>query len=213
MKMSDTNAYVRVMEEIKRRTAAIAMLLDIKKNLDGLPIVVRAESAALQFRMILELVAFGSLSANKDLFTDQMSRFKGHWHPDEILRHLERLNPNFYPKPFETVTHEGDSILENVPLKEPYLTKEMLPTVYGKCGAILHAKNRVERPVQDYRAIFRQILDWMNLVRNLLNQHEIFLLGDEHFHVVQMTTHEKDSVHIYTFEKTNIPNPRAARRE
>ena len=62
----DINAYIAVMEEIKRRTKVVFAL-----HARTINVVYRAthvESMVLQVRMITELVALASLAANKSLF-------------------------------------------------------------------------------------------------------------------------------------------------
>src|SRR3546814_13621578 len=98
MRIRDTMPYVKVMEEIKRRTFVINACLEDETNLTGPP---RVELAALQLRMTLELIALGSLAANKELFELQSMRFEKHWHQSEIIKDLEKLNPSFYTVPFK----------------------------------------------------------------------------------------------------------------
>src|SRR3546814_11338315 len=96
MRSRDTMPYVKVMEQIKRRTFVINACLEDEKNLTGPP---RVELAALQLRMPLELIELGSLAATKELFELQSMRFEKHWHPSEIIKDLDKINPSFYPVP------------------------------------------------------------------------------------------------------------------
>lgn len=53
------------METVKLRTALIEDIMKGKCNLPDVPLI---ESAALQFRKVLELIAFGSLVANEKVY-------------------------------------------------------------------------------------------------------------------------------------------------
>ena len=67
------------------------------------------ESMVLQVRMITELIALGSLAANKPLFEENLQKFKNLYHPKEILRDIEKLNPKFYPEPIVEIQAKDDS--------------------------------------------------------------------------------------------------------
>ena len=53
----------------------------------------------LQVRKILELVALSSLVANSKLYTKTYEDFARHYNAELILRDLERINSDFYPRP------------------------------------------------------------------------------------------------------------------
>lgn len=199
MEIKDTHPYIATMEQIKRRVDAINACYDGRAKLAGHP---RVEFAALQLRMVLELIALASLAANKELFQQQSLRFEKHWHPSEIIKDLEKLNPKFYPIPFRASDPDSAGVRGHLPLTDGYLTKEELVEVHGRCGNLLHARNPFGKSL-DYARFLRDILDWTNKVVLLLSTHEIWLLGDGHFHVVHMTEQENDSVRMYTFERVD----------
>jgi hypothetical protein len=103
----DIQAYVSVMEEIKRRTEVIFALLkrDIKVKYE----VTQVETMILQVRMITELIALASLAANKTIFEQNQKKFEKHWHPSKILKDIGKLNPNFYPRPIVEVSSENNN--------------------------------------------------------------------------------------------------------
>jgi hypothetical protein len=53
----------------------------------------------LQVRMITELIALASLAASKSIFEKNQRKFQKHWDPVKILKDVESLNRNFYPRP------------------------------------------------------------------------------------------------------------------
>ena len=64
------------------------------------------ESMVLHVRMITELVALASLAANNSIFEQNRTKFEDYWHPKKILRDIEKLNPNFYPRPIVEIAIE-----------------------------------------------------------------------------------------------------------
>src|SRR3546814_7119876 len=160
--------YVKVMEEIKRRTFVINAFLEDETNLTGPP---RVELAALQLRMTLELIALGSLAANKELFELQSMRFEKHWHPSEIIKDLEKLNPSFYPVPFKAKDRDCNGVIKHDAVAGEYLTKDELVKVHGICGNVLHARNRFGKPI-DHESVAKDIAGWIEKVIRLPNSHE-----------------------------------------
>ena len=136
----DTKAYIAVMEEIKLRTNVVRALFEKKTN--AIYWATHVESMVLQVRMITELVALASLSANKSIFEKNRIKFEKQWHPKEILRDVENLNPNFYPVPVVEVALDHSIVGgEFVHLQDGYMTRDELIEVHGKCGNLLHAQN------------------------------------------------------------------------
>jgi aspartate/methionine/tyrosine aminotransferase len=83
------------------------------------------------------------------------------------------------------------------------LTKEELIEAHGRCGNVLHARNPFGKVV-DYDEFLRRVIDWTNRVLTLLNCHEVWLICDEHFHVVHMKEHDHDEVRMYTFDRVQL---------
>jgi hypothetical protein len=197
MMITDTAPYIRVMEEIKRRVSVVDAFQSGVINAIYVP--TNVESMILQIRMITELIALASLSANKELFESNSMKFEKHWKPIDILRDLEKLNPSYYPKPIkETAVNSPDGIVEHQPITEGFLTKEDLVELHGRCGDLLHAKNPFGKQA-NYRYYLDNIPIWLSKIIKLLNCHEIRLLGDEHFHLVHMREEGHDSIRMYTF--------------
>ncbi|QBB72011.1 hypothetical protein ELE36_17480 [Pseudolysobacter antarcticus] len=199
MEIKDTHPYVRAMEQIKRRVDTINACSDGRVRLSGPP---RVECAALQLRMVLELIALASLAANKELFQKQSIRFEKRWHPGEIIKDLEKLNPRFYPIPFRSSEPDDSGVRSHLPF-DRFLSKDKLVEVHGRCGNVLHARNPFGKPI-DYEKFLLDVLAWTNDVTSLLNTHEIWLLGDDHFHVVNMTEEGNDAVRMYTFQRSDV---------
>src|SRR5690606_17029515 len=88
-----------------------------------------------------ELIALASIAANRKLFEEQKGKFEKHWHPDRILKDVERLNPNFYPRPIREVASKQDGVSNDlVDIETGFLTQDQLISLHGRCGNLLHAK-------------------------------------------------------------------------
>lgn len=206
----DTKAYIAVMEEIKHRTNVVFALSD--QRISVMYKATHVESMVLQVRMITELVALASLSANKSIFEKNRIKFEKQWHPKEILRDVENLNPNFYPVPVVEVPLEhsivdGEFVFDRefVPLQDGYMTRDELIEVHGKCGNLLHAQNPYGKGV-DYDNYKKMVPMWMNRIVALLNFHLIKLLNEDRFYRVYMRDVKDERAHMETFERVEDPN-------
>ncbi len=132
--------YRAVLIEIKRRTAVVDAFLAGATHALYLPTTV--ESICLQIRKILELIAFSSLIANKDIYSAQHKKFAEHWNARLVLQDLERVNPDFYPNPIIIKPSSAPGIVSDWTNRQgDFLTKEQFIKVYEKCGGLLHAEN------------------------------------------------------------------------
>ena len=194
----DINAYIAVMEEIKRRTKVVFAL-----HARTINVVYRAthvESMVLQVRMITELVALASLAANKSLFEKNKKKFEKHWQPAKILKDVEKLNTNFYPRPIVEVPLKNSRAKNKlVDMQTGFMTRDELIEVHGKCGNLLHAQNPFGKDI-DYGYYEKNVPRWMEQIRKLLNCHQIKLLNGNRFYLVHMKEERDDYVHMYTFE-------------
>ena len=104
----DLAKYCDLMEEVKLRVNVIDFF--ISRKVHALYPPPTLESACLQLRKILELVAFGSLVANKDAYTAVYGNFSKKWDAGDLLKELGRsqsrffypfpiIEVNFYPSP------------------------------------------------------------------------------------------------------------------
>lgn len=187
------------MEEIKRRTHVVTAYL--QGEWSAIYLASTIESACLQIRKILELIALGSLVANRAIYSQQHEKFHEYWNAERILRDLEGINPDFYPKPLEPEDGVApDGVTRSwVHLKSGFLTKKEFVKVYKKCGGVMHADNPLgsKRSLDYYQS---EIPKWIEKIMNLLNRHIMILKGDDNRYVVHMQ--ESDGrVKAYTFGK------------
>jgi len=185
------------MAEIKKRTTVVFALLN--KERDVMYKATHIESMVLQVRMITELIALGTLAANRPIFEENQRKFEKHWDPVKVLKDVEKLNPNFYPKPIVEVPSKDPKIKNDlVEMKTGYMTRDELIQIHGRCGDLLHASNPYGKK-RDYPAYERIVPKWMDRIMKLLNCHQIRLLDGDRFYLVHMKEAADDHVHMYTF--------------
>jgi len=186
------------MEEIKRRTGVVDFFLGGKGHALYQPTTI--ESICLQLRKILELIAFGSLVANKESYSAVYAKFATNWNARLLLRDLERVNPDFYPKPVVEVPSPDPKVrrhLENRQLD--YMTKQEFERIYEKCGAMMHADNPYGSRI-DYKYYLERLPAWRTQAVNLLSNHQVRLLNEKGFYLIHMKENQDDKVHFYRFE-------------
>lgn len=138
----------------------------------------------LQFRRILELIAFGSLIVNKEAYAQQYANFASHWRAKNLIKGLEEVNPWFYPEPLIESVHEG--VLHARPREADHLTKADFIALYDLCGDVLHTPNPF-KPAVDYARYGREVGLWKDKIISLLDVHRLRFFGDsDTWHHVRM---------------------------
>lgn len=191
------NLYCDVMEEIKRRMTVVWSFLDGKSS--TIYKATTIESACLQVRKILELIALASLVVNKTEFAAQNEKFAKVWNARLILNDLERLNSQFYPEPIREVPGAKIGMTNHQQIKDGFLTKDEFLKVYEKCGSMMHSDNPYGGKT-DYRYYEKSIPKWMEKIRALFNAYTIRLINDKNMYVIHMEESRDDKVHGYTFK-------------
>jgi hypothetical protein len=176
--------YRSLLIEIKKRTQVLDAFIFQQTHAIYLPTTV--ESACLQVRKILELIAFGSLVANLKHFSRQYQKFSKYWNAQLMLKDMQRVNPAFYPNPIiQRPSSKPGVNFEWEKRGDDYLTKERLVKVYEKCGSILHSENPYGSKV-DYAYYQSSLPKWRSQIVNLLNAHTIQLVDDTNIYLFQM---------------------------
>ena len=193
MVMPDSEAsslYANSMSRIRQRLTLVQQVLDreIELGSDAFD----AELVYLQFRKVLEEIAYSSLAANKAEYSALHANFAKHWKAEKILQVLEGLNTDFYPQPLEAPTsalglHHFD-ILTN-----DYLTREEFALLYDASSQVLHTRNPYsqEDPVIQAKYSGNQ---WVSRIQRLLSWHSVRLLSGE---VLIANIPPNGAVHVY----------------
>jgi hypothetical protein len=90
------------------------------------------------------------------------------WEADKIIRGLEELHPQFYPRAAtgsETPTE----------LKEGVFTKEELVRLWWKCGEVLHRGSIQTLWYRRYADAVEEIRTWKEKIEALLSYHAIVM--------------------------------------
>jgi hypothetical protein len=185
MKSVDAQKYCNLMQESKHRTKVVISLIKGDVNLGYLP--VNVEAVYLQFRKILELIAFGSLIANRHMYSQARKKYASDWNAKKVLDLAETLNPKFYPVPINQVKVEGKEYsTEFQPVVDGFLTRSDFERLYNICGGVLHSENPYGN-TKEYNELWASAPGWMLKIRNLLNSHEVHPVGNKRqFYLIQM---------------------------
>ena len=187
------------MDEIKRRTAVILSFLEGKLTTGFIQTDV--ETVCLQMRKILELVALGSLVANKKEYSLQYEKFENHWHATRILEDIEAINPQFWPVPTEQVIDPSTGkVKTTIPVTDGFLTRDDLVSIYEQISAVLHAENPYRQKL-DLERIRSEMGIWVTRIVNLLNHHQIQLVNPDLQIWVVMRGKDDDRVHTTLMER------------
>jgi hypothetical protein len=166
--------YYRLMREIRERGEQIRRAVSGESGLDG---HYAREFGYLQLRMICETIALGCLVAHGDIAKTKTRKVQSEWKPESILKHLERLHPNFYPHP-HTMQRLGPGRFHMDWLRTGFLTKLELAALWNKCGRILHRGTGKSLKSSDVPEgfSFHDIHEWMEKVATLLGVHRVALI-------------------------------------
>lgn len=169
--------YVNCIAEVRQRVGAIRWAVASVEVLEKESFVF-AEVIFIQLRKILELIAFATLTANKDAYAAAEAKFASHYKAKRILEAVERVNPNFYPVPLQNLPRSKGGIHELALLAEGWLTKEEFAYLYDRCGDALHVRNPFS---EKDKGIYlgRSVIEWVARIQALLRFHLVNLAGSD----------------------------------
>jgi hypothetical protein len=201
--------YATLMRLVKLRIELVDRLMQDK---DKLPIVPRFEFVALQFRQILELVAFGTLVANEKVYASTHADFAKEWNAKKLLAKLEKLNADFYPTPVKQVESNVPGItLRHEKITTGFLTRTDFVDVYQECSEIIHTENPYSLGnKRDFPELTKRFANWRSRIVKLLNLHELRMLNDPGMAVCSMNAGGSNEVRVYRFSPppaVRVPKP------
>jgi len=165
--------YIDQMVLIKKRQEVIWNILS-RKTTTGF-FYSDIEICVLEIRKIIELIAMGSLVSNMEKYSTIHEKYQNAWNAKYIFNDIERINPDFYPKPIDIKkTGKYD---EFVPVEKNYLHKKDAIKVYDKCSAFLHEDNPFKTS-HDVSYYVKNIPLWDSKIINLLNRHTVRIYDD-----------------------------------
>jgi hypothetical protein len=172
----DSNVYLKQMGEVRDRLNAVMWLAYSEQVFKGSHDYL-LESMFLQLRKVLELIAFGSLTANRAKYADAHAEFEKHWKAAKMLKALEAVNPDFYPRPakLRKVPEKGEAARYEL-LKDGFLTKDDFIFLYDISSAVVHTRNPF-LPASSIEIKY-DIPAWVERIRQLLRIHIMHFVDD-----------------------------------
>jgi hypothetical protein len=174
--------YCSLMEELKTRHAVVQKVLtDAKEGRAVLSPYILGELCFLQLRMMCELIALGCLLVHGDVPATRTNRMQKAHAADWIINRLSELHPSFYPLPGIQVHDAAGHVVSVEPNSKPYLTKADLMRLYAECGGFLHRGTLKDILRANTKPMnLARIGEWSAKITQLLNHHQIPLVGDQH---------------------------------
>lgn len=206
MELVGATRYLELMKEIKQRTLVVHRLLVGEASTGFMQ--TNVEVIYLQYRKILELIAFGSLVANVNAYAKARKSYAREWRAKQILNAVEAVHPHFYPNPV-TQRRKKDKIhtVELHEFKGSYLSRGDFERLYDACGDILHSNNPYGSPYE-YQKYRDAAPEWALKIRNLLTVHAVQLFNQKQFYLIQMGSSSSDPTYtlFQRFDEENIPD-------
>jgi hypothetical protein len=191
----DTERYLKCMWEVRDRINLISSVVARQVTVGREDFA--AELIFLQFRKVLELIAFASLTANRAKYSAAHARFAEHWRAKDMLKELAKINPDFYPMPL------GSPVLQNgvkhcPAVTDGFLTKDDFAVLYGHAGDILHARNPFTiKPLTVN--IGYSVPQWVSRIQTLLGLHVMHLVDGKKW-IVEVPG--EGQIHVFPAEPT-----------
>lgn len=176
--LGDGVIYCNCMDEIKRRINVIRWQVNTVR-VTRQESVFATELIFVQFRKILELIAFASLTSNKEKYSKAFDNYHAHWKAKSMLKELTKINPEFYPMPVHHPVAQPDGTKLLNPVVEGFLTQEEFVQLYGVSSEIIHMRNPFSEkdPVTQ---IGYSVDIWVERIQTLLRFHRMTLVsGDQ----------------------------------
>lgn len=194
---SAIKTYLALMEEVKSRFSVIN---NTYQNEQKYPPAIVSEICYLQFRLVCENIALGSLLVHGDI--PHPKALQKTYNPTKIMKYLEKLNPHFYPQPIKHTFKDNKHELTATP-DIPHLSKSDLKKLWNQSGVILHRApliNLCKPPKTDIQN-FSDIFEWSAKLTGLLNSHWITLKENQRGMVVSLMSEEtnKAAASVYDF--------------
>ncbi len=186
--MKPQELYAKQMLEILKRITILKYVIEGKQKFDRDQ--QKIEFSYLQLRKILELIAFSSLISNKEKYSKAHNNFFKHYKAKGIFDDVEKINPDFYPKPAkigfcEASKHTIITKDANMDGELTPLTKKEFKKLYDISSKVIHIHNPYYR-CKDTIDLIYDIDTWLRKICSLLDHHMITLAGSNDCWVVIM---------------------------
>jgi len=172
---SDIEIYANHMADVRTRIYLVRSLL-APEAAAVIPQFALIETVLLQLRKALELIAFASLTANKDAYKDAYPTFADEWNAKRILQKVEQLNPDFYPMACEAPKEVAPGHKHFDRPADGFMTRDEFITLYQAASEVLHTRNpfTTKGPVINTGY---SVVEWVSRIQRLLSWHRVGLIG------------------------------------
>ena len=169
----DTVVYQICMTKIRDRIGTIQWLQLNGRN-SGIADFLITELTFLQFRKILELIAYSSLTANRERYAAKHTKFGEHWKAVKMLADVENVNPHFYPMAVKPPISTGEGRHHFEPHLTETFTRDDFIRLYDASCELLHMRNpfSAKDPIVD---IGYSVAEWVARIQRLLAWHMVQL--------------------------------------
>ncbi|MGO9935343.1 MAG: hypothetical protein ACLPV8_26495 [Steroidobacteraceae bacterium] len=177
--------YVDLMDEARIRIHAIRDVVQAKDS--WVPRLLQ-EFVYLQLRILCEIIAVGCLVAHGDI--TQRDTLKS-WKLTEIMRALENLNADFFPKGIRIRVDSVGVHLDDYNV--PQLSKTELIRLWEQSGNVLHrgsAKRLLSETGKPIVVNLDPIIEDSLKIKNLLEEH-IISSADRKKHLIAALSHHQ----------------------
>ena len=167
--MNQDPRYTDLMQEIKERLYTIEDCY----GRTGLHGVLAHEFCFLQLRFICECISYACVIAHAYIKELQTPKFQKQWSADALIKAIEDLHQDFYPKPRTMTISDNNIQLDEI--NAPYLTKDDLKKLNGICGDRLHrgspGKYSYNPTPEELAADHKRIIDFGNKIFRLMESY------------------------------------------
>ena len=177
--------YVACMEELKRRYfIAEKQLAEFEKQLDHAE--TSLDIVAFQLRKMIELIGFASMSAHLENYKALKPAFAKEWKFSDIMRRIERINPDCLPRPVEKVrlSEPGIDWRISFPLDNRMEVRELIQW-HGQLNVFAHAKNPF-KSMPDVSEQLKLLNSIMDSLRDHMWQHLYMIEKADNGYVIEL---------------------------
>jgi hypothetical protein len=173
---TEIEIYVKQMGEVRHRLGLVQAVLagSVRSGHETFD----AELIFIQLRKALELIAFGSLCANKQKFSEVYEKFADQWSAKRLFRDLHKVNPNFYPEPLEEPKRlpntGGPRHFHFDRPSDGFMTANEFVQLYDSTADVLHIRNPF-KPGDPTIRIGYTVEQWVARIQRLLSWHLMHL--------------------------------------
>jgi hypothetical protein len=174
--------YLALMGEVRLRMLALEREINIRNRWEPWML---EEFGYLQLRLTCESIALACLIAHGDVTRKKTLKLD---QPPEIMRRLEEITPNFFPRPGQLWIINGHPQLQQT--TQPALSKRELIQLWRRSSDYLHrgtAEGLQAERGKDFSVDLEVFTAYIHKIRSLLETHAILGADNKHQLIVHIS--------------------------